>query len=187
MKPAILDMIKQVKIVYVSGYFLLEKPQAQFVTEIAKAAQDAGCYIMLDPSPVISKIDSEVLNTFLSFTSVVFPNLDELYAMTKCDNINCGVKALLKTVPCIAIKMGADGSRLIARQGFRFAQGCVPEAGFNYSAPAEKVTPVDTTGGGDAFNGGFIASFLRGESPLRWLITGNSLATEIISRKAHNA
>ena len=186
LKPAILEMIKQVKILYVSGYFLLEKPQAEFVTEAAKAAHSAGCYVMLDPSPIISRVDAEILNNFLSFTSVLFPNTVELLAMTKCNDINSGIKAILETVPCIAVKMGSEGSRLAARQGFRFINGCVPETGFYYSAPAKKITPVDTTGGGDAFNGGFIASFLRDASPLRWLISGNALASEVIAGKMSN-
>ena len=43
----------------------------------------------------------------------------------------------------IVIKRGPDGSRAIARDG-------------ECSAPAPKVTPVDTTGAGDAFNAGFL-------------------------------
>ena len=43
----------------------------------------------------------------------------------------------------IVIKRGADGSSVIAADG-------------EHSAPAPRVTPVDTTGAGDAFNAGFL-------------------------------
>jgi sugar/nucleoside kinase (ribokinase family) len=187
LKPVMIETLKEAKILYVSGYLLLEKPQAELATEAAKAAQNSGCYVMFDPSPIVGRIDADILNNFLSLTSVIFPNLDELLTMSKCKDINSGIKTLLETVPCIAVKLGAEGSRLVARAGFRLPQGSVPESGFNYSAPAESVTPVDTTGGGDAFNGGFIASFLRGTSPLRWLITGNSLAAALISKKPQSS
>lgn len=60
------------------------------------------------------------------------------------------------------IKLGSKGSRWISRRGL------VEEA-------AARVTPVDTTGAGDAFNAGFLAGLLAGLPPRRALRLGNTV------------
>lgn len=58
------------------------------------------------------------------------------------------------------VKLGHRGSRWIA--GSR-----------DLSAPAPRVDAVDTTGAGDAFNGGFLYALLRGHPPRECLRIGN--------------
>ncbi len=58
------------------------------------------------------------------------------------------------------IKLGRRGSRWIAGSG-------------DLSAPAPRVRAVDTTGAGDAFNGGFLFALLRGRAPRECLRIGN--------------
>ena len=60
------------------------------------------------------------------------------------------------------VKRGARGSRWIARD-------------LEVEEPAPVVHVVDTTGAGDAFNGGFLASRLRREPPRRSLRAGNAV------------
>ena len=60
------------------------------------------------------------------------------------------------------VKRGARGSRWIA-------------ADLETEEPAPVVKTVDTTGAGDAFNGGFLAARLRCESPRRSLRAGNTI------------
>ena len=58
------------------------------------------------------------------------------------------------------VKLGSRGSRWTS-------------AATSISAPAPRVRAVDTTGAGDAFNGGFLFALLRGLSPRECLRLGN--------------
>jgi len=60
----------------------------------------------------------------------------------------------------VVIKLGARGSHWIA-------------AGIGVRAAAPRVRPVDTTGAGDAFNGGFLYGLLRGRTRRDCLRLGN--------------
>lgn len=60
----------------------------------------------------------------------------------------------------IVIKRGADGSRAISADG-------------DHAEPAPWVTPVDTTGAGDAFNAGFLVCRLKGGTLADCLRAGN--------------
>jgi ribokinase len=64
----------------------------------------------------------------------------------------------------VIVKLGSLGSRWL-RGG---ADGDVV-------MPAPRVTPVDTTGAGDAFSAGFLAAWLRGAAPATCLATGNTV------------
>ena len=66
------------------------------------------------------------------------------------------------------VKLGADGA--LWQQGFIVA-----------SAPAERgVKVVDTTGAGDAFAAGFLASWLLHPEPESALAAGNRLAARAV-------
>jgi sugar/nucleoside kinase (ribokinase family) len=62
--------------------------------------------------------------------------------------------------PLVVVKCGADGARAL-------------NAGVWISEPTEEITVVDSTGAGDAFNGGFLSSWLSGDSINKSLINGN--------------
>lgn len=64
----------------------------------------------------------------------------------------------------VIVKLGPEGSRWVGRGG-------------DVRAPARAARVVDTTGAGDAFNGGFLAARLRGLSPRDSLRLGNFVGT----------
>jgi sugar/nucleoside kinase (ribokinase family) len=60
----------------------------------------------------------------------------------------------------VVVKLGASGSRLVG-------------GGVDVRAPATRVRSVDSTGAGDAFNGGFLTARLRGRALRAALVLGN--------------
>ena len=89
----------------------------------------------------------------------IFPGVTPLEALQK-------LRALAPDVALIAIKCGAEGA--IAH---------VAGAGERIHIPAIPVEPVDTTGAGDAFCGGVLAGFARGDDPITALLYGTVSAS----------
>ena len=67
------------------------------------------------------------------------------------------------------IKLGARGSRWLSRT-------------VDVTVRAPRVRVVDTTGAGDAFNGGFLAGFLEGRPPRECLRRGNIVGAQSTTR-----
>ncbi len=83
---------------------------------------------------------------------VVMPNRLEAMYMTGTNTAEDALSALKEIIPSVIVKVGVDG--VIA-----WHEGCYWTCP---ALPVEKV--VDTTGAGDAFNGGFMYGMLKGYS-----------------------
>jgi sugar/nucleoside kinase (ribokinase family) len=92
-------------------------------------------------------------------------NADEVRLATGIQELNEGIRALDSNIAAVTLPAG----------------GCLVSKGIDVRrVPAPELTPVDRTGGGDAFAAGFIAGIAQGldvEDCGRW---GNKLAAEVI-------
>lgn len=183
MTKELLHAIQKAKILFLSGYMLIDNQQADFVIEAAGYAKEKGCYVMLDASPVIGQADPEVVSAVLSLTDVILPNRLELEMLSKTTDLSSGLERLHKYIPCIALKLGGNGSRLSVMPGFPLPDGSITDSKEEYFSAAESVSVIDTTGAGDSFNAGFTASFLRSSAPDEWIKNGNVLASRTVARK----
>lgn len=100
------------------------------------------------------------LQSLIDVLDIVFVNEHEAALYAGAPDLEAAVPFWKSRRPIVVIKLGADGSRAFWPGGAR-------------AAPAPKVTVVDTTGAGDAFNGGFLAAWLRGAPIAQCLKLGN--------------
>jgi len=183
MTKELLHTIQKAKVLFLSGYMLIDKQQADFVIDAARYAKRKGCYVMLDASPVIGQADGDLVSAVLSLTDIILPNRLELEMLSNTTDLSVGLERLHHYVPCIALKLGGKGSRLSIMPGFSLPDGRILNDKEEYSAEVERVSVIDTTGAGDSFNAGFTASFLRCETPDKWIKAGNVLASQVVARK----
>ena len=90
---------------------------------------------------------------FLEWTAgalFAFPNLDEGRLLSGADEPGEIMSSLLERYSVVALKLGASGAMVASRDGQKVKLG-----------PRDGVV-VDSTGAGDAFCAGFLASWMRG-------------------------
>jgi ribokinase len=143
-------------------------PAAMCALEIAKAA---GTITILNPAPAAPLDDA-----IYKLCDYVTPNESEASMLTgvTVTDIASARKAadvfLSKGVGAAVITLGGQGSLLHTRN----QSVHIPI----YSAG----TVVDTTGAGDAFNGGFAAALARGEDPVKAAHFGSAVAGISVTR-----
>lgn len=90
----------------------------------------------------------------------VFVNEIEALLYTGAASLTAALEEWRRRTSIVIVKVGAEGSVWLA-----------PDRNIEAGAPRVKV--VDTTGAGDAFNGGFLTAWMRGATPKRCLAEGN--------------
>jgi ribokinase len=91
---------------------------------------------------------------------LVFFNELEARLYARRDTLEEALAAWRASERAVIVKLGAAGSRWLSR-------------GTDVHAPAPRVKVLDTTGAGDAFNGGFLVGWLHGVRPAGCLRLGN--------------
>jgi sugar/nucleoside kinase (ribokinase family) len=119
---------------------------------LIREAQAAGATVSVNPGSAgfIADHGAGPLRAAMAGADVLIPNLDEGRALTGLTSPEDVVHALLEEHPMVALTLGRDGV-LAARRG-------QPPV----HVPARVLTPVDTTGAGDAFSAGFVTGLRAG-------------------------
>jgi len=140
----------------------LETPLA-VVYHAIKKAKDNGITVILDPAPG-QKLDDE----YLSMIDILTPNETEAeiitgQAVTDAESAVKAARVLVgRGVKNVIVTLGKEGCVLVTEQGQQLY-------------PAKKVDAVDTTGAGDAFNGGFVYALAAG-GPIEQAIEFGTIA-----------
>jgi sugar/nucleoside kinase (ribokinase family) len=100
------------------------------------------------------------LRELLPLTDLFLPNGEEVTRIAGRDDPGDAARVLAAEGPLVAVKLGADGA--LAANGDELIQVSAPTG----------VDPVDTTGAGDSFDAGVLASLLQGWPPERMLELG---------------
>jgi cytidine deaminase len=155
----------------VSGYALIEPAARAGVLGLWRGAA-AGLTVSVDPASV-ALLEAAGRDAFLEWSEgadLIFPNLDEGRVLAGADEPDEVTTRLLEHFPVVALKLGQDGAIVASRQGDRIRTS-IPDG-----QPV-----VDSTGAGDAFCAGFLASWLAGQP----LDRCTEAATGAASRAVH--
>lgn len=157
--------------VYISGYALLN-PLARdgVLAMIAKIKADS-LPIYFDPASVgaMKDVSDKELHAWFSMMDVLFLNEEESIYLTGSVDIERALDYLLDFSQVVVIKRGSAGAIAKVR-GFD-----------SISVPAIAKSIVDTTGAGDSFAAGFIASFLQSHDLTAALLAGSELAAGCVA------
>jgi sugar/nucleoside kinase (ribokinase family) len=157
---------------HLSGYTLLNPGSRDAGLAALSMAAAADMTVSIDPSSAAPLAELGAAR-FLSMTrgvDLLLANRDEAAVLAGTSDPHLAAQQLGDTYREVVVKLGPDGA--MWQQGFIGA-----------SAPAERgVDVVDTTGAGDAFAAGFLASWLLHPEPETALAAGCRLAARAVSK-----
>ncbi len=137
--------------VHVPFYSLICEPLGSATLRAVALGRAEGATISFDLSssaPLLTYGRSRVLALLARVKpDIVFANESEAQAVLK----RVDVLALLRLAPLVVLKRGSSGAFVVWRSG--------PTSGLE--VPVKPLETTDTTGAGDAFDAGFLASWLR--------------------------
>ncbi|OSQ36466.1 ribokinase [Thalassospira mesophila] len=137
------------------------------IPDLVFQARSHGLSVSLDPSWDETLIHGAHILDNAAGIDMFMPNLEEARAITGHDDPVAALNILAKHFPVVALKIGKEGAYL-AIDGDILHQ----------SAP--DVVVVDTTGAGDAFNAGFIDSWLNKRPALECLNSGIQAGSQAV-------
>lgn len=143
------ELLSSARHLHVAGYFLQNALRPSLIS-LFDRAHELGMTTSLDTGWDDSEQWSGVWET-LKHADIFFPNESEATAITGLSDVRDAAKRLGEVCPIAVVKNGAHGAVMY-------------KDGKLYSTPAYPGKPVDTTGAGDAFNGGFLGAWLSGVS-----------------------
>ena len=148
----------------------LEIPQAATTAAFA-AAHERGARTVLNPAPA-TPLDDELL----AVTDWLIPNETELTILAGADGGEDRFRTYAeRTGTRLVVTLGGEGALLVGHDGA------------NERIPAMPVTPVDTTGAGDAFVGAFAYGLAAGLPELEAVRLGVALASDSVTKPGTQA
>lgn len=143
----------------------LETPDA------ARIAHAAGLTVSMDPGWDEQSLRDPRLGAMIAEVDLFLPNRLELCHIAQTQQVEQAAAKISAAMQggLIALKLGAEGAVVYSQAGQEQAR-----------TPALSVTPVDTTGAGDAFDAGFLYAFVNAlplETCLRYGAVCGALAT----------
>jgi ribokinase len=166
------DIDAQADLIRKAGVFVTQLEQPFNAAERAlQIAREAGVTTILNPAPA-----AELPDTIYRLCDYVTPNETEAEGITgiRVDDLE-GARAaadalLAKGVGTALITLGENGALLHGQ-------------GLSEHSPAVSAGPVvETTGAGDAFNGGLAVALSRGEAPQKAVRFANAVAGISVTR-----
>jgi sugar/nucleoside kinase (ribokinase family) len=156
---------------YVSGYALLNPRSRTGVLDMIAVIKSAGLPIFYDTVTVgaMKEVDRALIQSWLPLMDYVLPNEEEALYVADASDIDSALTKLLELCPAVIIKRGPSGVIAQNRGGTRI------------DIAAIKTVVADTTGAGDSFAAGFIATKVSGGDLTASLKAGVTLAAKCVA------
>lgn len=155
-----LDLVRSARHVHVSSYFL-QIGLAPGLPALFAEAREAGATTSVDPNSDPAGMWNGGLDALLPVVDVLLPNEIEATRLGHTSDLEEAMSSLRGRGPLVVVKAGPRGAIAVG-------------PGERLQVAAAIVTPVDTTGAGDAFDAGFVTAMLAGESLERCLAIANA-------------
>ena len=157
--------------VYISGYALLNPLSRPGVLAMIEKIKADGIPIFFDPASVgaMQDVPDKELFSWFSQMQVLLLNEEESIYLTGSVDIERALDFLLEYSEVVVIKRGSFGAIAKAR-GYD-----------SITVPAVAASVVDTTGAGDSFAAGFIASFASKRDLTAAMTAGTELAAGCVA------
>lgn len=166
-----LERLARSRVVYLTGYLWDTENQREAAERAADFARSRGIPVAFDLADpwAVERYQERFRDWVPRSVDVLFANGKELALLTGagCDE-DC-MDAARGLAPLVVMKVGAGGCWVGGRN--------MPRAEL---VPTAAVKPLDTTGAGDAFAGGWLHGQLSGRGPLECARAANRLAGGIV-------
>ena len=167
--------------VHVSGYALASRtrsgPLSAWVSSLS-----AGPGMVLDASPLIGKVDPDILGTVLARTDVLTCNAREAGILAGTANSDPSESDLAGALAVLRSLLPSS-SVVILRDGPRGTWVMGPERPDAWHVPPHNVVAVDTNGAGDAHTGVLMAALAAGVPLPGAVIRANVAAALAVTRR----
>lgn len=166
-------------VLYFSGItvaILPEAGRANLLDEVSKA-RAAGKTVVFDPNlrpRLWSSVDEmrAVTMQAASAADILLPSFDDEAATFGDTDLDvCADRYLAAGAQLVLVKNGG-GPMLLAEPHGR-----------HFTSAIERVQPVDTTGAGDSFNGGFLSALLTDATPDEAIARGHAVSLQVIMHR----
>jgi len=165
-----LDLIKNAKWLYIEGYKFSAERSTQAVFDAVDYAKQNDTKVALTFSDAfITSLFKDQLSKVVEKTDLVFCNENEAKSFTDSENIDEAFDKLSKIVPNLVVTLGANGARILWD-------------GNRINIPAYSSTPIDSTGAGDIFAGGFLYGIIKENDPVFAGHLGSLSGAKIVSQ-----
>jgi ribokinase len=162
--------ILNARVFHLSGYALLTDPQRSAALLALEMACRHGLAVALDPGMSVPRAALDEMHALLPLVDIFLPNLAEARHLTGLTTAEECTQAILGAgVRAVALKLGRAGCLIGNEEGLAHVPGFAVEA-------------QDTTGAGDHFAAGIIASLLGGLDWYSAAVLGNALGAMAAAR-----
>jgi len=166
-----LPELSKFQAVYISGYALLNPLSRPGVLAMIKRIRADSITIYFDPASVgtMKDVSDNEMHQWFSLMNVLLLNEEESIYLTGSVDIERALDYLLDYSEVVVIKRGSMGA-IAKTRGFD-----------SISVPAVAATVTDTTGAGDSFAAGFIATYAKTHDLTAALTSGTQLAAACVA------